>query len=172
MKKTTDNLPSLTAPPKRQSHLPAWLLATSDAVEASALARNQVELRIKGVQDDSRALGESILDAVMVGAHKRNVLPPLSTGPLLPEIEDQPSIVLPSFGLHRLPEDMVCLVSAYFDSACDLARFSMASTATRDFMASDSAGYSTFEKRHHLFEWDRIPGTRAALCVLLKRRSI
>jgi len=31
-------------------------------------------------------------------------------------------------------------------------------------MASDSAGYSTFEDRHHLFEWDRIPGTQL-LCV-------
>ena len=60
---------SIAAPPpstkKKVSHLPAWLLASTAAVEASALAREAVEEKISGLRKDTLVL-DALIDSGMV----------------------------------------------------------------------------------------------------------
>ena len=152
-----DILPIIPIPEKK-SHLPAWLLATSVAVEASSRARLLVEDRIKGVIDDSRALGDRITDAAAPRGGRLLALPlDQARGYKSDEVCRPP---VPCFGLHLLPEDIVCIVASYFDSARELSRFSMGSISTHEYMLSDMAGYVTFFERHRLVQWDRSPGKK------------
>lgn len=140
-------LPSVKKAPERKSHLPAWLLASTAAVEASQKERGMLEDRLSGLKKDVLVL-ETLMDkekssyASILAARANAAL--LRNSKLSDERnnctcnieaeEEEDYIPRRAFGLHRLPTDITNEISQ-FGGAKELANFSLTSMKAYTYMS-------------------------------------
>lgn len=136
------SLPEIKAP-QRKSHLPAWLLASTAAVEASQKQRGLLEDRLSGLKKDVLVL-ETLMDkekssyASILAARANSALMRAKgyddslTGSTCNNEEDSTPRV--TYGLHRLPNDLTNEI-AQFGGAKELAIFSLTSMKAYTYMS-------------------------------------
>jgi len=157
-------LPEIKTPPKK-SHLPAWLLASTAAVESSQNQRGLLEDRITGLKKDVIVL-ETLIDkekssyATILAARANAALlrkqGAESQGNNIDDSDDRTPRM--TYGLHVLPVDITNLVAQY-GGAKELAVFSLTSKIADEYMSQDEAGWIGLFRQHSLVVWSMIPGT-------------
>jgi hypothetical protein len=142
-------LPTIRVNTERKSHLPAWLLASTAAVEASKSNRGLLEDRLNGLRKDVLVL-ETLMDKEK--SSYASILAARANAAMLRASQKEDfrhhhhhhhqekegmkndKIRRKTFGLHVLPMDITNVV-AQFGGAKELAIFSLTSKKAYDYMA-------------------------------------
>lgn len=150
--------PIENAPRPQKSLLPAWLLESTKAVEASAANRRRVESRIVGLRHSALVL-DHLMDSVKESyvsqqaaraeaiARRARGESLIDFGPLSQAStgagggESGGTSKRPTLGLHRLPVELTNIVAGYMGSR-ELGIFSLASSETNSYMLQAIGGWA------------------------------